>query len=440
MPTILPNDARSKLPTRELQESLETFLQPLTDRLPDARLPAVARLMVQGIVASESPIVTQIARGAREPEQSTRLSSKRAYRFLANARLSFRLLVKGLYAIAQRTVATQTPRRPRLVVAIDPVNFEKPYTYTLEGVSRVMKSRPPSLDGQKRITRGYPAITATLVNTAQPAISYAQWFSYRTADFVSVHRQVARALRITRALFPEETLRFVTDAEMDDQKFFPQVARVHAEFVTRVTHSERRVDVWNARTQAWVSLSLAAAAAKVFLEFTQRVAFTHAGKTRCVTLSVGRLAIRLPDTPQRLWVLVIRSATREHDLLLITNVPLTSQRVMREVYTDWRLRGRIEHGYRFDQEQGLNVEDMRVQTLERMRRLFVLVLLAAQFVFFVNGTWPYDALVWLRELGGKLGLTCDRDGPYVLLRGIAAVWLTLATLRFLAYHPFPGRF
>ena len=34
----------------------------------------------------------------------------------------------------------------------------------------------------------------------------------------------------------------------------------------------------------------------------------------------------------------------------------------------------IEHGYRFDQEQGLDVEDIRVQTMQRMRRLFALVL------------------------------------------------------------------
>lgn len=440
MPTITPNDLIRKLPVAELQASLETFLEPLTEQLPDARLPAVVRLMVQGIVASESPLITQIARGAREAEQTVLMNSKRGYRLLANERLSHRLFFKGLYGIAQRTVARQRPRLSHLVVAIDPVNFEKPYTVALAGVSIVRKSTPPSLEGEARLTRGYPAITATLVNTMQPAISYANWFSYLSTDFVSQNREVYRAVRITRALFPRQLLRFVTDSEMDDQKFFAQVARVKGEFVTRVKHPERIVEVYNVRTQAWERTALGAAAAQVFLEETRRVAFMHAGQTRLVTLSFGRLACRLPDTPQRLWVLVIHSPTREYDLLLITNVPLTSQRVMRQVYEDWRLRSRVEHGYRFDQEQGLDLEDLRVQTLERMRRLFVLVLLAAQFVFFINGTWPRDAILWLRELGGKLGQASDHDGPYVLLRGIAAVWLTVATLRFLAHHPFPGGF
>jgi hypothetical protein len=227
---------------------------------------------VQGILASESPIVTQIARGARQAEGSVLMDSKRGYRFLANPRLSYRTLLKGLYAIGQRTVARHQRRKSRvthLVVALDPVNFEKPYATKTEGVSRVLKSRPPSLDGEKRITRGYPAITASVVNLLQPVTSYAQWFSYTTADFFSVNRQLERALRITRVLFPEEKLRFVADAQMDDQKFFPQVERVHAEFVVRVTHGERLVGVCNARTQAWETTSLSSAAAKVFLEFTQ---------------------------------------------------------------------------------------------------------------------------------------------------------------------------
>ena len=77
---------------------------------------------------------------------------------LANERFSHRDLLKGLYAIAQNAVAEHQPSY--LVVAVDPVNFEKPYTERLEGVSTVMKSTPPPPKGQKkRLAPGYPAIT-----------------------------------------------------------------------------------------------------------------------------------------------------------------------------------------------------------------------------------------------------------------------------------------
>jgi len=127
----------------------------------------------------------------------------------------------------------------------------------------------------------------------------------------------------------------------------------------------------------------------------------------------------------------------QRQLVLITNALLKSVTAAQEVYNDWRLRTRIEHGYRFDQEQGLDVEDMRVHTVERMRRLFAMVLMAAQIVFVILVTWPPKAVLWIRQLGGKLNNVSDRDGPYWLLRGLAAVITTCMALSFVFLHPFP---
>jgi hypothetical protein len=67
---------------------------------------------------------------------------KRAYRFLANEHLSHRVLLKGLYGTAQAAVWAQVP--DYLVSAVDPVNFEKPYTHALEGASTALKSTRPA--------------------------------------------------------------------------------------------------------------------------------------------------------------------------------------------------------------------------------------------------------------------------------------------------------
>ena len=124
-------------------------------------------------------------------------------------------------------------------------------------------------------------------------------------------------------------------------------------------------------------------------------------------------------------------------LTLLTNVPILNETIAQHIYNDWRLRERIEHGYRFDQEQGLDVEDLRVHTVERMRRVFALVLVAAQFVFHIMKRWPPKAVLWLRKLGGKFGLKTDRDGASILLRGLCAVWQTVVTLSWTAIQPFP---
>ena len=436
MSTITQTRLLDKLPVAELNVSLQTFLEPVVALLPDRRHAAVLDLLVRGIVASQSPLVTQIARGASHLDDTVWPTCQRAYRFLGNKRFSYQTLRKGLYRRAQQVAATDPAHY--VVIAVDPVNFEKPYTYALEGVSTVYKATPPDLKGEKRLTRGYPAITAVAVNLRQPVVSYAQWFSYET-QFLSQNWEVYRAFRMSRAVFSGKKRRFVMDAGGDDEKNFIQLQRWGEEFVIRAFHN-RRVEVYNERLGRWESELLKDLATSVPFAFTQTVEFTHARKLRRATVRMGWFKIRLPGSEQLLWVLVAHDVQREHDLILLTNVALTSEAVVKRAYEDWRLRSQIEHGYRFEQEQGLDVEDMRVETLERMRRLFMLVLLAAQFVCFIAHDWPPPHLRWLRKLGGKLGLKSDLDGLYILMRGISAVWQTVSTLRFLTTHPFPRGF
>jgi len=87
---------------------------------------------VQGIVGSQSPVVTAVARGVEREQEHAWPLAKRIYRFLANGRFGHRQLLRGLVRIARRAVAAVNPAY--LVVALDPVNFEKPYTKKLEAV------------------------------------------------------------------------------------------------------------------------------------------------------------------------------------------------------------------------------------------------------------------------------------------------------------------
>jgi hypothetical protein len=87
---------------------------------------------------------------------------------------------------------------------------------------------------------------------------------------------------------------------------------------------------------------------------------------------------------QLLWALVIHDPDLERDIVLLTNLSIRSSLDARTVYTTWRHRPQIEHTYHFDQEDGLQIEDIQVRTVERMRRVFILVLLAALFVHFVD--------------------------------------------------------
>lgn len=131
METIAVSEVLAKLPQGEVEQSMNAFVRPVVQLLPDQRLREVVPVAMRGIVAGQTPVITAMARSISRQEASTWAAAKRLYRFLDNPRFTHQHLYKGLYGVAQQTVKQEQPAY--LVVAIDPVNFEKPYTYELEG-------------------------------------------------------------------------------------------------------------------------------------------------------------------------------------------------------------------------------------------------------------------------------------------------------------------
>jgi len=434
--TIHPVQAAARFATGEL----EAFLQPLLTLWPDKRLRESAKLLVQGLITARSPHLTKAMSAAGQQQARAWTLAKRGYRLLHSPRVPTRLLTKSLYRLAQRVVGEEGAQR--LVVAIDPVQFEKPYARRLEGVSLIYKSRPPDAKGKARISWGYPAITATVVNLKRPATTYVRWFSYQSTDFVSQNRQVYRSIRTTRALFPQYDLCFVIDGIGDDRKFFRWVRQVKADFIVPVAHRERVVEVWNERLQRWETITVGELMELVLWQGAFEAYFHRAGRTKKRTLRLGWFRLRLPKDPDAMWLLIVETldATDEEGRLLglLTSLPIETISAAQRVYEEWRLRGRIEHGYRFDQEAGLDVEQLLVRSLEAMHRLFVFVLWAMHFVFHALSRWPRPIVLWFQRVGGKLGRTHDRSGPYCLLWGLAKVWYTITVYTSMAAHPFPS--
>jgi hypothetical protein len=291
----------AKMPVAELEQTLKDFLAPVTDLLPEKRLRQVVRESVRGIIAQETPVIAAMAQSTPRQDGNCWAAAKRIYRFMWNERFNHHQLFKGVYHIARRTVAEEDPGY--LVVALDPVNFEKPYTKKLEGVSTVRKSTPPDLQGEARLAHGYPAMTATVVNTHVPAISYLNWFSYKTADFLSENREIQRSIRTTRWVFPGRKRRFVMDSGGDDQKNFAFLEP--DEFIITAKHMDRLVEVYNSRLNCWEIEHLQDLVDCVLWQVTYQVAFQHAGRTRLANLKMGWFLIRLPETHQKLWPKII---------------------------------------------------------------------------------------------------------------------------------------
>ena len=406
--------------SQEMMRDLDAYLDPYASALPDVRLGRSLRRLVPGLLAAQSPHLSKAA--AQMPDRRTTAwaGAKCFYRLMNTPSFTYRVWLKPLYADA-RVIAQAEDGR--VVVALDPVNLENPYARRLEGLSRVRKSTPPGslTDRPARITHGYPAILAQVVNRPQPAIPYVHLFSYQTEDFVSENLELMRGMRTIRNVLRDMTVCIVADAGLDDQKLFRYADRLDLEFVIRAT-SDRQVDVYNSRLDRWEREKLKDLAATVPRTYRFETAFTHAGRTTVVKVTLDWLQIRLPDSARSLWVLISEGGPSPDPLMLITNRPTTSLAQAMQVYQDWRQRPTIEHLYRFIQEDGLDVEKIQLRTLERRRRELIVILVAALFVLRLPQLWSPAVLAWLRQLGsGIAGTSMDRGGPYLLLLGLQAV-------------------
>ncbi len=88
MCTIAQNEVLTKIPVAELEAEIETFLEPVTKRLPEKRLRKVLSLAIRGISGAQSPVVTHMARCLERTKQGIWAMSKRFYGLLGNERLS----------------------------------------------------------------------------------------------------------------------------------------------------------------------------------------------------------------------------------------------------------------------------------------------------------------------------------------------------------------
>ena len=126
MEDIAIKEVLGKLPKQEMETSMEAYLRPMTEQIPDKRLQGVIPLAIQGILGSESPVISHMAQIVARTTSGVWAAAKRMYRFLENKRFRHDELAQGLYEISRISVDEEGPAYA--VVALDPVNFEKPYT------------------------------------------------------------------------------------------------------------------------------------------------------------------------------------------------------------------------------------------------------------------------------------------------------------------------
>jgi len=407
---------------KALLEEFDNFCAHFQEAFPDIRLWRVFSDAVRGVLAARNPIITQMATAVREDAQGCAAGAKRLYRFFRNPRFTHRDLLKpacGLTAKWGRSFSGKY-----ICVALDFVNLSKPYSRKLEGLSEVLIS----LKGGGETGPGYPAILALAIQGSRIGLAFAKLFSYVTEDFLSQNEEAFRAIRYTLTIFKGKTVRFLADRGFDDRKMFHFIAKRGAQFIIRV-YQDRLIDVWNERQERWEREKLIPIAETLPLVVEIEALFRSRGRRQWAIAQLGYQKIRLPKIDLECWLVSAECPIFKEPWFLLTNVPVEDGKMAIQIFRDFRLRSGIEDFFRFLQEKGLDWEEFRLQTLERIRRLIAVVLAAAIFIFRLPHRLPTRLVQRLRTLGGKLGTLADKDGPYLLLRGVSRVFSALTVFR-----------
>jgi len=445
--------------TTALDQEIDVFLAPYQAALPDARLRQTLRFLLPGMLAARSPHLSKAAAHAPHWKGSTWALTKQFYTLLHSTQFTHHNWLHVLYAQAVAQVNQLAPGH-RLLVAVDPLNLEKAYARKIEGISKVLKKTPPGLPlhskptrkNEGRLTWGYPCIAAVALNTAQPALLYHRLFSYVTADFDSQPKEWLLTMRHLRQLLPGRKITIVSDAEGDDQKLWAEAVALDLEWITRAS-SKRLIEVYRPRQAAWQAQELQSWIQTLPGRAKGIHTFTHAGRTIPVRVTLDWFRFRLPDRSVPGWVVVARTTPigphppedfwlLEKPLVLaVINRPVRRGHDAWQVYRDWAQRGKIEPVYRFQQEDGLDVEVILQHKLERFRRMVLLILLAACFVIQLEHWWAPVLIQWIRAVGSSVvGTAMDRQGRYLLLWGLQRILDGAALLELIRIRPPPVRY
>lgn len=393
---------------------------------PDKRLYGRFVEALKGLIAAGVPIVAQIAAAVIQSDDPKRTFhvAKRYYRWLENPRLSHRSLLKPAYAQTRRLFTGQTD--DYLLVILDFSNVEKPYGYKFEQLCTLKASElrvgPRCRKGK---VPGYNQLIALACSPKKVGLTFAKTISYKTEDFVSLNRDIFRAIRYSHAIFADHKLRFVCDRGFDDEKTFAFVVSLGEEFVIRLHHN-RTLQLQRGRTRVDKLLE------ELIQETARRVRFDAyfkvRGRWRKCQVTLGYRKVWLPDHSHPYWLVVSDVCGIGQRWILLTNVPIHSAKQAKGIWFNYRRRWRVENTFRFLKKEGLRWEDFKVLDWEAIRRLLNLVLIAALFLLNVKYLLDESSLQLLLTLGGKLGLKSERDGPYLLLRGFQKLLICINTL------------
>ena len=342
---------------RKLRAKIAGFSGELSQGLPKVARRLV-REMIYGIQASQSVVLTKVARTLEEEATIKKVEE----------RLSRQLLRKGLGQRVQHNhlkLAAGHVGRDTLLI-LDPSDIRKKYAKKMEYLAKVH-------DGSAdEIGNGYWTcnVVATEVdgNTIVPLIG--RLYSAESPEFVSENREILTAMDMVSSATKKRGI-WVIDRGGDRKKLIGPMLKKQYRFLIRLVGS-RYLQYGGKEV---IAEDLAKTCSPLYSETIVKL---DDGKEKVYHIEFGYRSVRFPGSKENLGLLVVWGFGRDPMMLLTTEPLRRSRKVLWRLVRAYIRRWAIEETIRYI-KQSYELEDVRVLNYQSLQNLLPLVCAAAYF-------------------------------------------------------------
>src|SRR5690625_4229799 len=312
--------------------------------------------MAFGLAKSNSVLLSDIARSLEEsinPIQTIKRLSMRLEYFHEDD-----LLLDNYKKIIQPHFTEMDN-----LVIVDNSEIVKQYSNKLEALGQVR-------DGSTgKIEKGYwtTNMIGVTKDTKHPIAMYSHLYSSSEEGFISENEETYKGLRHVRDILNEKKATFIMDRGYDNVKIMKEVLGQNDNFVIRLK---------NYRYLLYQNKKLKVR--DLALRRKGKISFRTEIKGTVYDLKVSHIAVEIPSLKGQKLTMVIVYGYGKDPMVLLTNKQVRKKDEVLSILKAYIVRWRIEEMFRV-QKQEFNLEEMRVRTLNRMNRLFLLV--AAMITF-----------------------------------------------------------
>jgi hypothetical protein len=342
---------------RKLRAKIAGFSGELSDGLPKVARRLV-REMVYGIQASQSVVLTKVARTLEEQTAIKKVEE----------RLSRQLLRKGLGQKVQQNLLTLASGRigKDTLLILDPSDIRKKYAKKMEYLAKVH-------DGSAdEIGNGYWTcnVVATEVDGSTIVPLVGRLYSAESPEFISENHEILTVMDQVSTATKKRGI-WVIDRGGDRKNLIVPMLKKEYRFLIRLVGSR----YLQCAGKEVLAEDLAKDCPSLYAETVVKV---DDGKEKVYHIEFGYRNVRFPGRQENLGLLVVRGFGHQPMMLLTTEPLRRSRKVLWRMVRAYIRRWAIEETIRYI-KQSYELEDVRVLNYHSLQNMMPLVCAAAYF-------------------------------------------------------------